>query len=227
MNNEPEKTSSQTPPQSSPALALSQALKKVIEMAHQNSTQDMAEQNIPMLYQMSQVETRQQQSLYQLEAIKKQLDALAANHKLLENASRSNALLGQQHYQQHVFEPLLRSVFPVFDLINGAENIKDDPDFQQSEILGTVWTQLEQFLANYDVHIIQHTPGQSFNPKVMKPMKWTLTTDQALHRHVCRSLQIGFRLGQGQVLRQEIVCLYKFEADESNNHNFIERTELC
>jgi len=225
MNTNSEKISPPNPTNPDPAVALSQALQIMIETAHQSSTQDMAEQNIPLLYQMSQVETRQQQSLYQLEAIKKQLDALMANHKLLENAGRSNELLGQQHYQQHVLEPLLRSVFPVFDLINDSESHQDDPSSQLGEVLETVWTQLEQFLATYDVHIIRHAPGQNFDPKIMKPMKWVLTADQDLHRRVCRSLQIGFRWGQEQILRHESVSLYKSEADKTNTHTLIERTE--
>ncbi len=223
----PEKMPSQASDKPDPAVILSQALQQVIETAHQNSTQDMAEQNIPMLYQMGQVETKQQQCLHHLEALGKQLQTLTANHKLLENAGRSNDLLGQQHYQQHVLEPLLRSVFPVFDLIRNAMDALEDKSSQFQNILQTVWSQLEQFLVNYDVHIIQHTAGDVFDPKTAKPMKWQPTTDQALDRHICESLQIGFRWGQERILRQESVSLYKFEADETNTHTSTERIELC
>jgi hypothetical protein len=225
MNEKHTTSPQQAPPGQKPAEALSRALQQLIETAHQNSTQDMADQNIPMLYQMSQMENQQQQNLYQLEAIKKQLDTLTANHKLLENAGRSNELLGQQHYQQHVLDPLLRSVFPVFDLINDAATSKEDGSTQLHATLDTVWSQLEQFLAAYDVHIIRHLQGQDFAPKIMKPVKWVSTPEKKLDHRVCQCLQIGFRRGQEQILRHETVSLYQYEAEKSTNLTQIERIE--
>jgi len=230
MNNDsehPVKRPSQASAKTDPAVSLTRALRQLIDTAHQNSTEDMADQNIPMLYQMGQVETKQQQCLYHLEAVGKQLQALTANHKLLENAGRSNDLLGEQHYQKHVLEPLLRSLFPVFDLIQDAGKSSDNEQPQSEDLIQSVWAQLEQFLVNYDIHIIRHTSGQGLDPKVMKPMKWTLTTDQTLHRRVCESLQIGFRRGQERILRHESVSLYKFQADETKSNSSIERIELC
>ena len=228
MNNDsehPEKRPTQAAAKTDPAVSLSHALQELIDTAHQNSTEDMAEQNIPMLYQMGQVETKQQQCLYHLEAVGKQLQALTANHKLLENAGRTHQLLGEQHYQQHVLDPILRSVFPVFDLIQDAGKSSDNQP--SGNLIQSVWAQLEQFLVNYDIHIIRHAAGDDFDPKIMKPMKWALTTDQALHRHVCESLQIGFRWGQKRILRHESVSLYKFQADETKSNSSNERIELC
>lgn len=230
MNNDSEhseKRPSQTSTKADPAVSLSRALQRLIDTAHQSSTEDLAEQNIPMLYQMGQVETRQQQSLYHLEAVRKQLDRLTANTKLLENAGRSNDLLGQQHYEKHVLEPLLRSVFPVFDLMKDAMNALDDESSQFRDIIQSLWSQLEQFLLNYDVHIIQHMTGQALDSKTTKPMKWCPTSEQTLDRHICQSLQIGFRWGQERILRHESVSLYKFQADETKPINLSERTELC
>ena len=228
MNNDSEhseKRPSQASAKTDPAVSLSRALQRLIDTAHQNSTEDMAEQNIPMLYQMGQLETRQQQSLYHLEAVRKQLDMLTANTKLLENAGRSNDLLGEQHYQKHVLEPLLRSVFPVFDLIQDAGKSSDNQPSR--DLVQSVWAQLEQFLLNYDVHIIRHTSGHLLDPKIMKPMKWTLTTDHTLDLRVCKSLQIGFKQGQERILRHESVSLYKFQADETKPINLSERIESC
>lgn len=227
MKNDSEQTAPQASVKTDPVVILSRALQKVIETAHQNSMQDMAEQNIPMLYQMGRMETKQQQCLYHLEAVVKQMEMLMANHKLLENAGRSNDLLGEQHYQKHVLEPLLRSVFPVFDLMKDAQNAMGNEPSQFRDIIQSVWSQLEQFLVNYDVHIIQHTPGEDFDPKTTKPMKWNLTSDQTLHRHICESLQIGFRWGQERILRHESVSLYKFEADKTETNHSNERVELC
>ncbi|MBW7992421.1 MAG: nucleotide exchange factor GrpE [Planctomycetes bacterium] len=206
-------------------LQLFQVLQQLIGTSMSNCLQDMPGQIVHLSNQISQVETKQQQSLYDLESVKQQLEKLASINKLLENASETNQLLSQEHYNQHIIEPMVRSLFSIFDLITDSH--KHHSDFSSKEMgpMYSVYSQLQQFLANYGIEIIKHTTGDSFNPKTMKPIKWEITSEEHLEKSIARSLQIGFKLGQTRVLRMETVSLFKYQPSETNSVTLSERTE--
>lgn len=207
--------------ESGPGILLSEALGQLLEASSQRCHEGMVEQTMPLLYQVEQITTSQQRFTRQLQVIGKQLEVLGANSQLLENASKTNQLLGRQHYDEHVIQPLLRSIFPVFDLIQDARKHwgqeKEPIDQGTIDVIDAVWSQLQQFLATYDVHLIQHQFGEVFDPRQMKPVKWVLTTDQTVDGRVFESLQPGFQMSQGQMLRHETVSLLKYQSPSNNN----------
>lgn len=199
---------------SSPPTLLENGLRQLVEQAHERSLQNIAEHTMPVLQQIGKIETKQQQSLYHLESIKKQLELFFANHKLLENASLENQALTRQHYEEHVILPMVRSIFPVFDIVYDAKNYwkgTGGPDATQiTDFINAIWTQLQQFLLNYDIEIIAHESKARFEPRLMRPVKARETNDKSLDGLVAKSLQVGFRQGRQRLLRLETISLYTY-----------------
>ncbi len=204
---------------------LFQVLQQLIGTSMSNCLQNMPEQIVKLSNQVSQAETRQKQSLYDLESVKQQLEKLASINMLLENASETNQLLSQEHYSQHIIEPMVRSLFPIFDLITDSHKHHSDLSCKEMTLMRSINSQLQQFIANYGIEIIKHTAGDSFNPKTMKPIKWEITSEERPEKSIARSLQIGFRSGQTRILRMETVSLYKYQPSETNSVTLNERIE--
>ena len=149
-----------------------------------------------------------------LGAIRQQVASLTSIHQLLERASQANHLLGKQHDTNHVIAPMLRSLFPVLDLIEDSLDHRNEDDLSagmNQKPLMAIWCQLEQFLSNYDVHILKHDNGTQFDPKMMKPVASVQTDNKRLHRHVAESLQIGFQMNDRQILRLETVSIFNYQ----------------
>lgn len=165
--------------------------------------------------QLSEIAGRQQQLEYAQQAESERFSGLIQQTKLLENISRDNHLLGQQHYRQHIVEPMVRSVFPIFDIVSNNhlcqshENNSINP--QAYEIIDMVKTCLRQFLSAYQVYPIQHKAGSKFNPGLMKPVKQLTTNNPRLDKRVAKCLQVGFLYKKEIVLRFESVALYRYE----------------
>lgn len=202
------------------AWQLAEAFQELMEEFTADSPEELSEQVVGLSNQISQVERKQQQSLNDLESVKHQMDNFTSTNKLLENAGKANQLLGQEHYDHHIIEPMVRSLFPVLDLIEDAYKHWISSK-QITELLCAVWSQMQQFLAVYDVHAIKHKPNRKFNPKEMKPIKWIPTDNSDFNGQVADSLRIGFRLGNERILRIETVALYKYQPSEINNVNIL------
>jgi molecular chaperone GrpE (heat shock protein) len=206
-------------------LQLFQILQQLMGTSMSNCLQNMPEQIVKLSNQLSQAETKQQQSLYDLESVKQQLGKLASTNKLLENASETNQLLSQEHYSQHIIEPMVRSLFPIFDLITDSHKYHSDLSCKEMTLMHSIYSQLQQFLANYGIEITKHTTGDSYNPKTMKAIKWEVTSEEHLEKSIARSLQVGFKLGQTRILRMETVSLFKYQPSETNSVTLNERIE--
>ena len=205
------------------AMVLGQALLRFLERSNSRIAEKILEKLIPMVSQLTQIEVRQKQSAFHLDSIEKALNNLSSHSKLLENASQTNLLLGKQHYEDHIIQPMARSLFAVIDLIEDACKSWKDGQNQatqpQIELLEVIKIQLEQFLQNYGVEVIRHRPNTQFNRQLMKPVSRVTTTDKRLDGLVAGSLQIGFRWNQQRLLRPESVSIYKYV---QANINFIE-----
>jgi molecular chaperone GrpE (heat shock protein) len=210
-----------------PLTLLEDGLRQLVEQAHERSLQDIAEQTMPVLYQMGQIETKQQQALYNLETIQKQFEVFLANNKLLENASLENQVLTRQHYEEHVILPMVRSIFPVFDIIHDAKLYwkgPGKPDAPQiMNLIDAIWIQLQQFLRNYDIEIVAHKPKAIFEPQLMRPVKARETDDKDLDGLVAKSLQVGFRQGRQRLLRLETISLYTYRPSHTETVTLNER----
>lgn len=211
------KEKSNIPQQGSDAVwQLFQLLQQLIGSSMSNCLKDMPGQIVQLSNQLSQVETKQQQSLYDIESVKQQTEKLASMNNLLENASETNHLLGKEHYDEHVIQPIVRSLFPVLDLIEDARKHWSGSE-QIIELFNVLWGQMEQFLAIYDVHAVKHAANDEYDPQIMKAISWTPVDDKRLDGCVAESLQTGFQFGEVRMLRLETVSLFKHQASKINS----------
>ena len=207
------------------ALRLAQAIQELMEEYEADFPEEVSEQIVCLSNQISQVERKQQQSLHHFESIRQLLENTVSANNLLEKAGEVNLLLGKQHYDEHVVDPMLRSLFPVFDIITDSRKHHGHCGYNATDLMDSIHSQLLQFLVNYGVEIFEHSTGDSFNPKTMKPIKWENTPEKHLENSIAQSLQAGFRLGQARILRMETVSLYKHQPSKTNTNILIERVE--
>lgn len=207
------------------ALQLAQAIHELMEEYEPDLPQEISEQIVRLSNQISQVENKQQQSINHLESIRPLLENTVSANNLLEKAGEMNQLLGQEHYDRHIIEPMLRSLFPVFDIIADSRKHHGYCSCNAMSLMASIHSQLLQFLANYDIEIIKHAVGDSYNPKTMQAIKWEITSEKYLEKSVAQSLQIGFRLGQTRILRMETVSLFEYQPSKTNTNTIIERNE--
>ncbi len=151
-------------------------------------------------------EAQQKQIAYAFEDIRNRLDASSSHVELLENANRTNRLLGEQFYEERIIGPMVRGLFPIMDLVCDAMR-RSDSDLQ---CLSGLRAQLEQFLAGYGIEAFSHEARSPFDPKIMKPLQTAVTCELDLDGLVAKSLQCGFRNPE-RIWRLETVSLYKFE----------------
>ena len=212
-------------PTSPTAQRVAQALGDLIQESLTGCLKEVPEPMVRLLTQVGQIERGQQQLDRHLASIKQALENLGSAHELLENAGKTNQMLGQEHYEQRIIEPMVRSLFPVFDLMADSGRHHRDLHPTVTGLLDAISTQLQQFIAQYDIEIIDHTAGESFDPKLMQPVEWKTTSEKQLDGIVAQSLQIGFRAGQTRILRMETVSLFKYQPSSVPTVTFMERTE--
>ena len=181
----------------------------------------IGENLLPISSEINETSTKCQQIVYLLQTIEKQNEALLKKNNLLENASKENHLLSHQHYQTHIIEPMVRLLFPVFDVIEEAINrwsITTDTNVKKFfNVLEQVRIQLIQFFMAYQIELIKYKPGIEFNPKYMKPVKIVHTGRKELGGRVAECLQIGFRQGEQKILRFVSVVLYEYRPEAADN----------
>jgi len=207
------------------AWQLAHAIQELMEEYEPDLPQEVSERMVRLSNQVSQLENKQQHSINHLESIRRLLENTVSANNLLEKAGQTNLLLGKQHYEEHIIEPMLRSLFPVFDMIADSRKHHGYCICNANSLMDSIYSQLRQFLANYDIEMFEHSAGDSFNPKTMKPIKLENTTEKHLDNLIAKSLQAGFRLGQARILRMETVSLYKYQLSETNTNTLIERKE--
>jgi|GEM_PF-4432203 len=195
------------------ALEMSQALRRLVDESVRNRSGGITEQMMGMSHQLSQIETGQQQSLYNFEHVNKRLENLLALNQLLDKAAQTNVLLGKQHFDERIIQPMARSLFAIFDLIDDALDHRQS-HLRSEDLLETVRDQLLEFLGIYDICTLRHAPGERFDPKKMKPVKWEHVDENELDGCVSKSLQRGFQIGSGNILRLETVALFKHQTPE-------------
>ena len=202
------------------AMVLGQALLRFLERSNSRIAKKVLENLAPMASQMTKVETQQRQLDSQLASIEKILSNLSSHTKLLENASQTNLLLGKQHYEDCIIQPMARSLFTIMDLIEDSSKSRKDNDGQagqdQAELIESIKVQLEQFFDNYGIRVIRHDSGSPVDPQLMKPVSKVSTTEETLQGCIAESLQIGFMWGQQRLLRPESVSIYQFAQTSTN-----------
>jgi len=173
--------------------------------------------------QLAKLEAGQRQVLYELGVLQDQQRRLEEESKLLENASNENRLLAEQHYQQHIIEPMARSLFAVFDFVEDVRKVASvggrEDDAHIDALIEGILVQLRQFLSVYEIEPLRHSPTAKFDPSVMRPVKIIHTDNKPLDNRIGESLRSGFRWRQRVLLRPESVTLYKYKETQMINPN--------
>ena len=204
---------------------LARGFEALVEANTPENLEEVPGQIVNLSNQVSQVETKQQQSLNGLESVKQELEKLGSASKLLENVGEVNQLLGQEHYNRHIIQPMVRSLFPIFDIIADSREFRRHCSCNTNSLMDSIRSQLQQFLANYDIETIEHEQGDSFDPKTSKSIMWEVTSEERLDKKVAYSLRTGFRSGKERILRTEMVSLFKYKPSETNTNTLIEGVE--
>ena len=156
-------------------------------------------------------------SLKQTEAV----EALYGKQDCLEQTSRQQTLLTEQHYQQHIIEPLARRVFPLIDMLAGAISGSDGQQHPngQLDLLEALTVDLHELLAGYGVEPIRATAGSPFDAKTMRPVQRVPTPRARKDKTVESMVRLGFRRGE-QILRPVAVSIYRFEGSKQISSEF-------
>jgi len=139
------------------------------------------------------------------------LEAFYRKQSCMEEASRQQTLLSQQHYDRHVVEPLTRRVFPLIDMLSDASKNNDG---QHLDILEAIQADLHELLAGYGVEPIFVSVGDIFDAKTMQPVHFVPTHRVTKDKTVEFMVRPGFRREE-RVLRVAMVGLYRFENPQS------------
>ena len=189
-------------------LAMPQTLEQI-----QQSQSEQSEQ----IAQLEETQSLQGQSLQSLEGSTQKLTeavkALYGKQECLERTSRQNTLLSEQHYQQHVIEPLVRRIFPLIDILSESGSGSNGNQFPnaRSDILAALAAELRELLAGYGVEPIQVADGSPFDAKIMKPVRF-VTTFRSKDDKIVESMdRLGFRRDE-LILRPAAVCIYCFKS---------------
>ena len=214
---------------SNASLYLAAALQEMMDSTivnYSNGMEDVPGNIIQLSNKIEDISRKQQQSLNSFDTVKQLIENTVSANELLENAGQTNLLLGKEHYEVHIIEPMLRSLLPVVDIIEDSRKHNNFCHCSSTKVLDSIYSQVLQFLAGYGVEMFKHQPGDKFDPKNMKPIKWEFTSDASLNNTVAKSLQAGFRFEQTRILRMETVSLFKYKLSETENNNFNERIEI-
>ncbi len=144
------------------------------------------------------------------------LEELATRTQALEKASEEMDRLSEQHYQERVIQPMVRSIFPLYDLVEDADGSwarQEGREMKLTNLLEALRCQIEEFLAPYGVEPFWHDPGAVFDPALMQPVKKVETSREELDGTIEESWQVGFRRGE-RILRDESVVLRVFQTSE-------------
>lgn len=144
---------------------------------------------------------------------------LMKSYGTLEAALKERSVLSEQYFGEHVIEPMSQTLFPAIDLIDDAlaalPEEQSGCDTSVRQLLGAIKAQHLQFLIHYSIEYIRHEPGTAFDPQVMKPAKVVLAPSVELDHCMASSLQAGFRVRQGRLLRPESVAIYACQNTEN------------
>ena len=134
---------------------------------------------------------------------------LASKSQALERASGELGRLGENFYERHVLEPMVRSIFPLFDLLEEANGGEEG-----GALATALGSETVEFLAQYNIEPYRHKEGDEFDGKTMQPIKIVEAEEKDQDYKIKQSCKSGFKWGE-RVLRAEPVILYRFKEKEA------------
>lgn len=134
--------------------------------------------------------------------------ALYEKQGLLEEASRQNARLTDEHYAEHIVLPLAHQLAELLALTEGC--LENGAAADRDALTAGVF----DLLGRYGVEPMTAAEGDQFDPALMQPFVRVPTSDHRLDRVVHSMIRRGFRYGR-RILRPVSVRLYRYERDEA------------
>ena len=199
---------------------LARAIAQILAMPQKlEQIQQFQAEQCEQVPQFQEAQSLQGRSLQKLEGsvlkLTEAVEALYGKQDCLEQTSRQQTLLSEQHYQRHIIEPLVRRVFPLIDMLLEATSGSDGQPHpnDQLDLLEALKAELHELLAGYGVEPIRATAGSVFEAKTMAPARLVPTYRQENDKMVESMLRLGFRRGE-QILRAAMVSIYRFEGSK-------------
>lgn len=204
---------------------LAQAIAQILAMPQtlEQIQQSQSEQR-EQIAKLEEIHSLQGRSLQKLEgSVLTQTEAVKAlygKQDCLEQTSRQQTLLSEQHYQEHVIEPLARRVFPLIDILSEAASGSNDKLISdaQLDLFEALTANMYELLADYGVEPIQTSAGGPFEAKIMKPVRFVPTLRARQDKTIESVVRPGFRRGE-QMLRPVMVALYRFKDSKQLSNN--------
>lgn len=122
--------------------------------------------------------------------------------------TRHQERLSDEHYQRHVLDPVVGSLFPLVDL---TFSVRDE----DSEFVTGLRRQLIDTLERLGMNALAPHPGEEFCASTMKPCRTLPTPDAHRDQTVCHVNRLGFRRGR-RVLRPAHVTVLRYEPTHEN-----------
>ncbi len=152
--------------------------------------------------------------------INSDMEAFYQRQNCMEQASERLTLLSQEHYQQHVLDPLARRILQLLDTVDEASSKggAQQGNNEESDICRAFRANLLELLANYGIEQISADQGSVFDPKVMRPVRFAPTDCGQRDKTVESVVRHGY-VSDSRVLRPAMVSIYRFDDSERISDN--------
>ena len=150
----------------------------------------------------------------EMTGLRKDLTQLMEIRQTLEVANQEFNRLGDLHWQQHIVEPMVRQLFPIFDLAIGLRSAQRSEGGRDLEAMKAVQSMLQEFLGTHGIELIRPVRGKPFDPAAMQAIRVIPTTDRQQDKCVLACLQAGFRWSQGAAIRPASVQVSRWQPQE-------------
>lgn len=149
-----------------------------------------------------------------LREVKGCLQALYQKQEQFEESSKRETMLTEAFFESRIVEPMVKLVFPAVDMAGDCIALFTKQNAEK--FFRGLRDTLIEFLARYDIEVIEHKHGDFFDRNVMQPVKFTATCEAVMADRVARSVRAGFRRGE-RTLRSEQVELFKWRVKEDTS----------
>ena len=130
---------------------------------------------------------------------------LSVRDDTLTHASRQCELLSEEHYQQHVIEPLARGLIAALDILRDAND--SSPSESAYPLVEGLRAQLESLLGQFGIEPIDVRIGAPFDPRLMKPLARVPALDASEQNTIREVRQVGFCRGDRVIRPASVVIL--------------------
>jgi len=196
------------------------------EASDEQATQDLAQQVMtatrPLAARLGQLEESVAHLPEELSGIRKELERLKTDDRVLTEMHNRCQELAEQHYERQILRPLLLGVIGMIDRSQGdvaklSGLLAQYADHGNGAALRAIeylrgaisanCIDMESFLANYAVESFR-CEGEKFDPSSQRCLRPVECDDPALEGTIAKRRLPGYRR-DGQILRPEVVEVHK------------------